>query len=219
MAMLRAIFPAAAALVISGVAHAADIETAPAPYDWSGFYVGLHAGYLWGDVAIEEEGEEAAEGGEIDGFAGGALAGFNVQLDPLVLGIEGDIGWTDADGDGTEPQPDPEYDYHYDLNWIGHVRGRAGFAFDNALIFVAGGLAIADLDIEQERVNVGSGGTYYGWTIGGGVDFAFSDTLIGRVEYLHDEFGKKHYDVEEEDYAADLDADIVRAALIYKFMP
>jgi outer membrane immunogenic protein len=196
-------------------AFAADIE-APAPYDWSGFYVGVHAGYLWGDVEIEEEGESNDQG-DIDGFVGGALAGFNVQLDPLVLGVEGDIGWADADGEGGSGQQE-EYDYSYDLDLIAHVRGRLGVGFDQFLIFVAGGLAIADFHIDQELLNA-PGGTYYGWTIGGGIDYAFTDEIIGRLEYLHDEFGDKDYEDEGEDYTVNLDADIVRAALIYKFRP
>ncbi|MGE0238178.1 MAG: outer membrane protein [Parvibaculaceae bacterium] len=213
--MLRSLTCGCAALLMASSAYAADIE-APAPYDWNGFYLGLHAGYLWGDVDIEEEGEVAASGGDIDGFVGGALAGFNVQFDPLVLGLEADIGWTDVDGDGVAPPPEP--DYSYELNWNAHVRARAGFAFDNALIFVAGGLAIADLDIDQYNTNQ-IGGDYYGWSIGGGIDYAFTDALIGRIEYLHDEFGDKDYEEDEEDYTADLDTDTVRAALIYKFMP
>jgi outer membrane immunogenic protein len=214
--MMRLVACGCAAFLMGSSAYAADLE-APAAYDWSGLYVGLHAGYLWGDVDIDEEDATAATGGSIDGFVGGALAGFNFELDPLVLGIEGDIGWTDVDGNG-QARP-PEFDYSYDLNWNAHVRARAGFAFDRALIFVAGGLAIADLDIDQEQQTVVKGGTYYGFSIGGGVDYAFSDEWIGRIEYLHDDFGEKNYHEDVEDYSADLTTDTVRAALTYKFMP
>jgi len=212
--MIRLVICGCAALLMGSSAYAADIE-APTAYDWSGLYVGLHAGYLWGDVDVEEDDDPIVRGGSIDGFVGGALAGFNFQLDPLVLGLEGDFGWTDADGNGKAvPQ---EFDYKYDLNWIAHVRGRAGFAFDRALIFAAGGLAIADLDIDQHQ-ELHIGGTYYGWTIGGGIDYAFTESLIGRIEYLHDEFGEEDYN-DVEDYSADLSADIVRAAISYKFNP
>jgi outer membrane immunogenic protein len=213
--MIRLVICGCAALLMGSAASAADIE-APAPYDWSGLYVGLHAGYLWADVDVEEEGAPVATGGSIDGFVGGALAGFNFQLDPLVLGIEGDFGWTAADGSGKATVQ--EVDYDSELMWIAHVRGRAGFAFDRALIFAAGGLAIADLDIDQQP-ELQLLGTYYGWTIGGGIDYALTDSLIGRIEYLHDEFGEKDYNDEGEDYSADFSADIVRAALSYKFNP
>jgi outer membrane immunogenic protein len=215
--MLRSITCGCATFLMASSAFAADIaEPPPSAYDWSGLYLGLHAGYLWGDVEIEEEGEAAAEGGDIDGFVGGALAGFNIQLDPLVLGIEADIGWTDVDGDGVAAPPEP--DYSYELNWNAHLRGRAGFALDRALIFVAGGLAVADLDIEQDFGNL-IGGEYYGWSLGGGIDYAFTDSLIGRIEYLHDDFGDKDYNEDDEEYTADLKTDTVRAAIIYKFMP
>lgn len=215
--MLRSITCGCAALLLASSAYAADIEAPPAPYDWSGLYLGLHAGYLWGDVNIDEDDEPVAIGGDIDGFVGGALAGFNFELDPVVLGIEADIGWADVDGNGVAA---PEFDYSYDLNWNAHVRGRAGFAFDRALIFVAGGLAYADLDIDQDlEGGLGAGGSYWGWSLGGGIDYAFSDAWIGRIEYLHDDFGDKDYEEDLEDYTADLETDTVRAALIFKFMP
>lgn len=214
--MKRFVTCGCAALLMGSAAYAADVE-APAPYDWSGLYVGLHAGYLWGDVDVEEDDDPIATGGSIDGFVGGALAGFNFELDPLVLGIEGDFGFTDVDGDGRVQPPEP--DFSYDLNWNAHVRARAGFAFDRALIFVAGGLAIADLDIDEDQGATAIGDTYYGFTIGGGIDYAFTDELIGRIEYLHDDYGTKDYEEDDEDYSADLTTDTVRAALIYKFMP
>ena len=210
--MLRWVTCGCAGLLMASSCFAADIVE-PAPYDWSGPYVGLHAGYLWGDVDIEEE---TTVTGTIDGFIGGALAGYAMQFDPFVLGIEGDIGWTDADGEGGQQI---EYDYSYELNWNAHIRGLLGFAFDRGLIFVAGGFAYADFDIDQEVEELNVGGSYYGWTIGGGINYAFTDNVIGRVEYLHDEFGEEDYDDEEEAYSADLDTDTVRAALIYKFTP
>jgi outer membrane immunogenic protein len=213
--MLRLVTCGCAAFLMASAAGAADIEAPPALYDWGGLYVGLHAGYLWGDVNIDEDDEPVARGGDIDGFVGGALAGFNFELDPVVLGVEADIGWADVDGEGTAAAPEP--DYSYDLNWNAHLRARAGFAFDRALIFVAGGLAYADLDIDQEITL--SGGDYWGWSIGGGIDYAFTDQIIGRIEYLHDEFDDKDYDEDDEEYTAELDTDTVRAAIIFKFMP
>jgi outer membrane immunogenic protein len=212
--MLRLIGCSAAAFLIASSAYAADVE-APLPYDWSGPYIGLHAGYLWGDVKVEEEGEPLAPGGDIDGFVGGALVGFNYQLDPLVLGIDGDFGFADVDGDGAVAL---EPEYHYELNWNAHIRGRLGLSLDRILIFVAGGLAIADLDIEEEQ-QLQIGTAYYGYSIGGGIDYAITDEIIARVEYLHDEFGDEDYTENGEEYTADLNTDTVRGALIYKFMP
>jgi outer membrane immunogenic protein len=211
---MRLITCAGAALLITSSAYAADVE-APMPYDWSGPYIGLHAGYLWGDVDVDEEGEPLTTGGDIDGFAGGVLAGFNYQWDPLVLGIEGDFGFADVDGDGKVAPPEP--DFSYEMSWNAHVRARAGLALDRILLFVAGGLAVADLDVDQEEQQFGT--TYWGYSIGGGIDYAITDEVIVRAEYLHDEFGDEDYTENGEEYTADLNTDTVRGALIWKFMP
>jgi outer membrane immunogenic protein len=136
----------------------------------------------------------------------------------LVLGIEGDFGFTDVDGNGVPAQP-LEPDFSYELNWNAHVRARAGFALDRVLLFIAGGLAIADLDIDQDELPHAIGTTYWGYSIGGGIDYALTDEIIVRAEYLHDEYDEEDYSENGEDYTADLSTDTVRGALIWKFMP
>jgi hypothetical protein len=44
---------------------------------------------------------EPTPGAPTNGVVGGVLAGYNWQSGPLVLGIEADIGWTNAVGHGT----------------------------------------------------------------------------------------------------------------------
>ena len=76
-------------------------------------------------------------------------------------------------------------------------------------------LALADFDV-TEIGGTPTGTTYTGFTIGGGVDYGFSDNLVGRLEYLHDEFGKESYTDGVDNYTADLSDDIVRAVLVYR---
>jgi outer membrane immunogenic protein len=194
--------------------RAADI--ADPVYDWSGLYAGVHAGYLWGNVDVEENGAPAADG-DIEGFVGGALAGFNFQHDIFVLGAEADFGWSSADGSGAIAPPAVDYDY--DLDWNAHLRGRVGLAADNFLFFVAGGLALSEFHVREVGAPVDIGKTYTGFSIGGGIEYAATENLLLRVEYLHDEFGRESYTVGADSYSADLDTDTVRAALIYKFNP
>src|SRR5437762_631419 len=72
---------AGAALALGATAANADRYSAPArgyaaPYSWSGAYLGVNAGAVWGDV-----------NGSLPFFAG---APFNVNLDPqLLLGVHG----------------------------------------------------------------------------------------------------------------------------------
>jgi outer membrane immunogenic protein len=84
-------------------AHAADavIAEEPAaivempPFTWSGFYVGLNAGYAFGEeVGIIDE--AATE--DMDGFIGGVQVGYNHQFDRFVLGVEADIQYSGQEG-------------------------------------------------------------------------------------------------------------------------
>ena len=199
-------------LAAGPVAMAADV--ADPVYDWSGIYAGVHAGYLWGDVDLTEDSQLVVSGETFDGFVGGPLAGVNWQHDNWVIGAEADFGWSTASGTGVVPLDS----YAYDLDWNAHLRARAGFAADNILLFVAGGLALAEFHVTE----VGGrpeGTTYAGFTIGGGVDYAASENLVLRVEYLHDEFGTESYLDGKDVYTADIATDTLRAVVSYKFQP
>ena len=63
-------------------------------------------------------------------------------------------------------------------------RARIGYAFDNILPYVTGGLAtslqsfdpnIVAFDTERDLT--------FGWTVGGGVEVGFTDNIRGRVQY------------------------------------
>jgi outer membrane immunogenic protein len=151
-----AFIAAVSAIAVTQVASAADIPVkapvtkapiAAPPYDWTGVYVGGYLGYLWGRTRVEDNGVVTEPGAKTDGVIGGVLTGANWQNGPVVLGLEGDFGWIHAHGVGAVALPD--LPNTYDLNWTSHVRGRGGYAFDNWLFFVAGGLAIADLDFHE----------------------------------------------------------------------
>jgi outer membrane immunogenic protein len=219
----------AAATFCGAPALAADLPTkapvykavpAIAPlFDWSGFYLGGHLGYLWGRTRVEEDGVVTEPGAKTNGVIGGVLAGANWQSGPLVVGLEGDFGWTNAHGVGVSMTP-TESPNTYDANWTSHVRVRGGYASNNWLFFVAGGLAIADLDFHEGGIPQRRGGNYVGWSIGGGVDFAFTHNLVGRIEYLYDDFGHKDYTgIFGDPYRVSLTGQTLRAALTWKFDP
>lgn len=223
--MKKLLFSCATILALSGAATAADVsEPAASTYDWTGPYLGVHAGYLWGDADVSYEG--LGGGGEIDGAIGGGLGGFNVQSDNLVFGVEADFGLTGADGSGVPACMG--FDcvaeiYSYDMDWNAHLRGRVGLALDRTLFFVAGGLAIAEheLGVDYPRGGDGSGSeTHYGFTIGGGAEYAMSDSVLLRIEYLYDDYSSKRYNfgIDPGDhYDVDLTAHTLRAAVSFKF--
>ena len=152
--MTRTLLLASAAIGMAvlplGAANAADFRAAPAAFDWSGFYAGIHGGWLNGHVNVHED--SVAHAGDISGTVLGVLAGYNFfypRAAPWVLGIEADAGWADVHGSGIQPLPDDVCDYLYDLNWDAHLRLRASYPMGGVTPFVAGGLALADLNIGE----------------------------------------------------------------------
>ena len=113
MGCSRLIASVAISVIISASAASAADLPVPVPvytkapvmvtptFDWSGFYLGGHAGRIWGKSRVFENGVLTESGAPTDGSVGGFLAGYNWRAGPLVLGIEGDFGWSDAQGHGT----------------------------------------------------------------------------------------------------------------------
>ncbi len=185
-------------------AYAADIIADPVS-DWSGFYLGAHAGYVFGDV--DAEGDNA----DLDGWLGGALLGYNVQSDSLVFGIEADIGFGNVDGEDFNSA-----DLSYELKHNAHIRGRIGMDMDMFMPFIAGGLAVGKFEVTEQGGAVSDSNTMWGFTIGGGVDVRPMENLIIRAEYLYDDYGSKNFDV-YSGVDVGFDTHTVRAALIWQF--
>jgi outer membrane immunogenic protein len=210
----RALLLASAAIGVAilplGAAQAAD-QLRPAAFDWSGFYAGIHGGWLVGDVNVHEE--LAPTGGEISGTVLGVLAGYNFfypQAAPWLLGVEADAGWANVHGNGVV---DVSCDYLYDLNWDAHLRLRASYPEGGAVTpFLAAGLALANLDI-TETCGPSSGGLFFGGTVGGGFDFNAGQNMTLRGEVLYDFYGNKRY----TDFSANFTAWTARVAVLWRF--
>jgi outer membrane immunogenic protein len=93
------------------------------------------------------------------------------------------------------------------VSWLGTVRPRIGrLITDRLLLYGTGGLAYAGVDrsatIEYPlgaNLNGGTGQEYYGsssgtktgWTYGGGLEWAFSNKLSLKAEYLYYDLGSE----------------------------
>jgi len=207
---------AIALAALPGIANAADRLPLPPPVapvptgNWAGSYLGVHAGYLWGDVSVTD-GILTESNASVDGFIGGVLGGHNWQYGAFVFGIDLDAGWSNAHGTGRiNPEPN-----QYDIDWDAHIRGRLGFEpLPGILVYGAAGVAFTHLKF-TEGVQLIAGGAFTGATAGAGLEFMWTRNIIGRVEWLHDfQGGTKSYD--EYDLTFN-HADIARGALIYKF--
>jgi outer membrane immunogenic protein len=171
--------------------HAADLSVAPiykAPpmvpvpaYNWSGFYVGVNGGGAWGTSNWSTPSNSFnLSGGQV-----GGTAGMNWQAGRAVFGLEGDVDWSGVRGRAA-PTLCPGCATNND--WLATVRGRAGYAFDRFMPFVTGGLAVGDIRATAPGA-AGATQTNAGWTVGGGVEFALTNNLTAKAEYLHVDLG------------------------------
>ena len=197
-------------------------------------------------------------GNNQSGFIGGGQVGYNWQTGAFVLGAEADFDGTTlsktfnytstpfgAVVNGTAINPvfvGDTLSVHAkaSLDWIGTVRGRVGFVAtpDNRLlIYGTGGFAYAG-GSSNFSVYDATGGAYWngnpgstrtGWTIGGGVEYAITNNITIRGEYLYVDLGSQNINTTANLAAATLlpgtyatakinyDASIVRAGINYKF--
>lgn len=182
----------------SGSAAASDLIVydpeaiaAAADYDWSGGYAGLFGGAGGGDVTLTEPGGLADP---LDLAAGGWLAGvragFNAQAGVLVFGGEADLAKTWIGGSDSATDGLNSLDYSYDLDWLGTVTGRVGYAADTLLLYAKGGLAAGGVRSTLTPTAplpapppTSADAVATGWTVGLGTEFAFSENATAGIEY------------------------------------
>jgi outer membrane immunogenic protein len=136
-------------------------------YSWAGPYIGGNIGWNWGSVDNNPT--------RPSGFVGGAQAGYNWQNGPWVFGIEGDI-----QGNGASDTFAP---WKFSNPWFGTVRGRAGYAINNVLLYGTGGLAFGELT--GQTFGLSESHTNAGWTVGLGAEVGLARNWSAKVEYLY----------------------------------
>lgn len=178
------------ALAAAGVAlDGGPAKSVPAPvYDWSGFYLGAHTGY--GD--IDSDGFFATS---VDlSFGGGAFiaggqVGWNLQHGGWVFGVEADISaldWRDVNV--------REEHYIADAHYLTTLRGRVGWAENNVLFYLTGGLAYLDAEVttssggrdaDQHGNTDGKDVSALGGAVGVGMEWGLTRNLSIRTEGLY----------------------------------
>lgn len=197
-AILAAIAAAAlSASALSTSAMAADVGVpytkapsfAPA-FSWTGLYVGLNGGYGWGSP-----GDALFTGFDLAGPFLGAQAGYNWQNGNFVLGVELDAHWANiSESVGVPGIATVESD----IDFFGSARLRAGFAVQQALFYLTGGVAIAHNEITLSAPiilvpTLSDSQTHVGWTVGAGLEYAFAPAWSAKVEYRYTNYGSETY--------------------------
>jgi opacity protein-like surface antigen len=256
---------AGASLLALGCASngfAADIAVPlPVAPAWAGFYAGATAGGAWASfdprtVAINNTYfGTAANVAAVDAagmqsinprsFIGGLEVGYNWQWGNLVAGLEADLQSLRLEGrainGGPYPTPLAAADKFaittsINSNWLFTARPRLGYAVNNWLFYVTGGLALTSQSATL-MFNDGlppSGGTEagtfvttrLGGVVGGGFEMALSDRWSVKGEYLHADFGQTTVNGSVSrtpsqilSHNADLNENIARLGINYHFVP
>ena len=202
------------AALMAGVASsamAADLPTRKAPpapmsyappvFSWTGFYVGVNGG--WGGTS---------GGGDLGSPTGGLVGGtvgYNYQIGQFVAGLEGDWDWADVNKSGVNGVAGA---YSNKIDSLVTARARAGVALDRALLYVTAGYAGADDKVSFPGVS--STDWRSGGAFGAGIEYAFTNNISAKAEYIYAPFESKTY---APGVKSNLDLSLVRAGLNYKF--
>lgn len=188
--------------IITAVSPSISIAASGDDGDWSGAYAGAHGALVngkstWAGTNIFD----TFDGGEgsvtvtdtISGndshspIGGGLKLGYNHQIDNFVVGIEADVSFFSM---STAVMDTGEtYALASTAKNMETIRGRAGFAFDNVLVFGTAGIAFANL---KHQITTASGLSLTlenksGWTIGGGAEVKITpdisvSAMVQRVD-------------------------------------
>ena len=193
-------------LALDGPTKAADanmpLKAPPIPpiqsvFDWTGLYVGAHAGYGRGPasaVLTDPLLATAATNSALGGMIGGVQAGYNLRLPSgLLFGVEADLTFPNylISNAIVALLATPGSQVVEQLDYVGTVRGRLGYASGHWLLYATGGLAYAGerfvntppIGNEEKHLNV-----RVGWAAGAGVEYAFAPHWTARLEYLYNRF-------------------------------
>jgi outer membrane immunogenic protein len=233
---MKRVLLTATAFVFATGAYAADMTSAPSSmmshksvYNWSGAYIGVDAGYLWGsaDHTFSQGGvtnTTLSGSSDPDGFIGGVYAGYNWQSGPVVFGVETDFEGGSVDGSFVNNAGATSAGTS-SLNWQGSLRARIGYAERNMLFYGTGGWAYGDFDFGGgpafAPVTNGYSDTMSGWTLGAGMEMMFTQNWIGRLEYRYTDFGTANGPVSPAysfiNMPVDVTTSAIRAGFSYKF--
>ncbi|MBA9083053.1 outer membrane immunogenic protein [Bartonella chomelii] len=150
------------------------------------------------------------------------------DLDPAEAvgsgGLPGVVGR--AGDEGSQSVKSVKREVTFSDKWSGATRVRLGFAFDRIMPYVAGGIAYSQIkasvtekvegtSVEKPLEDLSGSRTLVGYTLGAGVDFAMTDSVMLRAEYRYSDFGKKTF--VKDKVEVDLKTNDFRVGVAYKF--
>lgn len=213
--------------------------------DWTGFYVGLHAGGAFGDTdwtnvtdgsgAVLDLNPTQTLPQSVDGVLGGAQLGYNFQMTNWVFGI--DLSGSGLDYDETTSNPNAGGAEEFgasEIEWLASAAARLGWSWQDSLFYLKGGYAVGN--VNTSFVDPGAGGdasadsysteeTHNGWLAGAGFEHEIGEHTSVGLEYNYVDLGSQDHTGLTVGGAATMVNDIdvqlhtVTARLNYHFNP
>jgi outer membrane immunogenic protein len=184
-------------------------------YNWTGFYVGVNAGYGWG---TSDWSAVPTASNKPKGFLGGGTIGYNYQMGSIVWGVEADWDWSNVKATVTCA---PLVTCGTENTWLATARGRLGYAFDRWMPYITGGGAYgkvtATISAPAFGVLASTSHNQLGWTFGAGLEYAFLSNWSAKFEYLYVDLGSFNTGPLPIVNNVSFKENIVRAGLNYKF--
>lgn len=187
--------------LLAGPAASADLpvkaKVAEAIFNWTGFYVGAHAGLSDGTSrSVLTDPIVSVTTNIFGGMMSGVQAGYNHRLaSGLLLGIEGDISLPSylTSNSVVAFIATPRSAVTEQWDYFSTARGRIGYAAGPWLFYTTGGFAWIGERVRNPP-SIGDDGkilrTRLGWVAGAGAEYAFAPHWTAKVEYLYSRFGE-----------------------------
>lgn len=162
--------------------------------DWSGAYIGVSAGYGWGDNRVADDNPDLFYRIEPGGLIAGGQIGYNLQIGGWVVGVEADATIGDLDRRMAPGDSVGAFDeVSIEVDYLASIRLRAGLTSGQALYYATGGVGFAAWTDRNfvGGVQFGDGLDHSrtGWTLGAGIEYAVDARWTAKFEYLHYGFG------------------------------
>ena len=222
MARFSFVLPAMVGLAVS----VSTVALAAGGGNWAGPYAGAQFGYgnasddnvntsgqLAGNISNVAGGARPASVSlDADGLVGGVMAGYNWQSGNAVFGLEADINLTDIEDSksvgtlslatATPPLAALNNNFKQSLDYLGTVRARVGYAFQNTMVYGTGGLAYGGVDnsVNFFAATAPTGPLQfqgsddeleYGYALGGGIEQMVNPKWVVSANYLYYDLGSK----------------------------
>lgn len=207
-------------LLTGGLAQGADLPrralpviAAPEVLGWAGFYTGTDFSYMDTRAQVREPGARGRY--NLTGYGGGSIIGYNWQFGSVVAGLEGIISIHETKGN---LRIGPTTGAQGDHLWSAGFRGRLGYSFGAFLPYVTGGYATTEFH-QHSAANLFQDGDirrHDGFTVGAGVEYAWTRHISTRFEYEYSNYDRKNYVHDGIGHGVSLEGHAFKGALILR---